>query len=323
VKGVPPERGIDAVSTSPQDAAAQRGRLARLVRRVREREPGVGRWVAAGTLAALTLAVALPSNRAAAAADASPEANPDLSRVPDPDVLEASGEPCPPSTAKPRSGALGYRRRGALCEGLYESPVAADFEVVSLLSADLSSAGEREIVIGAPELPGVASDVPVRVTALALRPRTYYRMDAAVPAGGSLRWPVGEVLGPLGLDASDLGVYGQVEIGGETVYVPLRPLGGRGATSPRGRVGGLPQAEVELVVRAGVDVETVAWRSSPVGAAPQGLESRRERAAAGEPIRIALPLPKPGLQRVEIQLKPSEEDDWLSRVFVVAVPEPR
>jgi hypothetical protein len=281
------------------------------------REPAGSRSrlrVAANALAAFSIVIALPSAPAATAADESPEGELALSPVPDPDELALAGKACPPSTAKPGSGPLGYRLRGALCEGLYESPVAADFEVVSLLSAGLSFGGEGEIAIGVPDLPGVGPGTPVRVTAVALRPRTYYRMDATVRPGDSLRWPVGEVLGPLGLGPSDLGVFGQVEIEGQTAYVPLRPLGDGVA---------MPEGDVELVVRAGVDVETVAWRSAALDEPVPRLESRRQRAAAGEPIRLALRFPKPGLQRVEVQLKPAEEDDWLRRVVEVAVPEPR
>ncbi len=44
------------------------------------------------------------------------------------------------------SGKDGYKDRGGICEGLYESPVSADFELVSLVESPLSDYKQGDVI---------------------------------------------------------------------------------------------------------------------------------------------------------------------------------
>lgn len=137
-----------------------------------------------------------------------------------------AGDPCDPKLARPAKDPLGYERRGDRCEGLYVQDVAgsAGLLVASLTepfdSLELGTGQRLRIEWSANGTPAL------RLRAVALRRRLYYRMDAQRPAGTSgFDWPA-DILSSLHINAQELGLVGWVEqrIGTRTedVYVPLR-----------------------------------------------------------------------------------------------------
>src|ERR1043166_1414631 len=86
----------------------------------------------------------------------------------------------------------GYQRRGDRCEGLYVANVGAH----SLAAMSFSLGKIRFELDPAVRLqvsaPGQTQSINVR--AVAIPPKTYYRMDAALPAGATMVWPVRDVL---------------------------------------------------------------------------------------------------------------------------------
>src|SRR5258706_10093833 len=87
----------------------------------------------------------------------------------------------------------GYQKRGDRCEGLYVSNVGSHsltamsfslgkirFDLTPLVKLQVSAPGQKE---------------PVNIRAVAIPPKTYYRMDyAGLPAGSTMVWPVRDVL---------------------------------------------------------------------------------------------------------------------------------
>jgi hypothetical protein len=195
--------------------------------------------------------------------------------------------------------------RGERCEGLYIREVAgnAGLLVASFTEpyqlADFTS-GQRVRLEWSP--PG---DTVVRLRAVALKRRLYYRMDALSPAASRFDWPV-DVLSALELRQPDVGVVGWFDrpIAGrvEPVYLPLR-IGAAG--TPVARTGRyiatlVPGAELTnvFVSLSAIDdsgrdaAATVLQRDEPLQQGPY---------PAGRAIRIALPaLTRAGLYRLNV-----------------------
>lgn len=225
----------------------------------------------------------------------------------------AIGEDSFCSDVRPTGGSVGYALRSPhpRCEGMYESPVrGVGLEIVSLLRSPLQFDIERDhaLTVLAPGLPDL-NDPTVRVKAVALPLKTYYRMDAELPAGGSMQWPIGDVLKPAGLSSDRLGVFGWVSTEEDNIFVPLTitPQGGKAwQTETR---------TLELIVRSAVDLEQVLWRvSDGDGADPKSLQwqtASSETVYAGQAIRLSIPEGQTGVVRIEISGKRLSSDSWV------------
>jgi hypothetical protein len=210
------------------------------------------------------------------------------------------------NTLQPIAGDLGYVWRGGRCEGLYTSLVAASsLELVSLLKGKLHFNPQPDLRLEA-SAPNVSAMVrgPIRVRVVALPLKTYYRMDAVLPASHRMTW-AGEVLHELELYAHMIGAFGWVEVGTQKVFVPLQ-VGQQGAS--------LPQAAVEMMVRSPVAVETLKWRASVVGqrgATPSPwLDAVTSPVPAGQPVAIALPGGAPAMLHIEVAAKEQNTTKW-------------
>ena len=210
-------------------------------------------------------------------------------------------DPCDPTLVRPTGDPLAYGRRADRCEGKYVKEVAGGgLLVASFVESGTPfeiSSGERLQV--AWSQPGEAA---VRLRAVALQRRVYYRMDVVRDRARTFEWPA-DIMVSMGLQPRDLGVVGWVErpVRGavEEVYVPLR-LGKAAAPARTGRyvLRVVPTAElVELYVTLttldGSGRETRAiQRDVPLG---YGFYPA-ERA-----VSITLPpLPEPGLYKIHL-----------------------
>ena len=135
---------------------------------------------------------------------------------------------CDSSLAGDTKSPLAYQMRGDRCEGLYAQQVSAiSIEIRSFVESLAPFDPQRESVLDLRWLspPEVAKELHLR--AFCFKPRTYYRMDTAVPAARRMyRWP-SEVLAGLQLAGADLGVIAWLEMPGPAstvrqVYLPLR-----------------------------------------------------------------------------------------------------
>lgn len=157
---------------------------------------------------------------------------------------------CYPLKATPDE--LGYRYRSNRCEGLYDSNVSSggSLQVVSLLADDLNFTLSPRVVLEV--APASYLQTPINVRAVPLPIKTYYRMDASVRAGGTLVWPVADVLYKVRLTPAKLGVYGWYGTESDMTFVPLRVMPS-GSTAAAG--------QIVLGIRATVDInKAVSWR---------------------------------------------------------------
>ena len=135
-------------------------------------------------------------------------------------------DPCDPKLVRPAKDPLGYGRRGERCEGVYVQEVAGS---AGLLVASLTEAFEQFDIAPGDKLRLGWSAVgapAVRLRAVALRRRLYYRMDTERPRGSTMfEWPT-DVLASLKIGPQEIGLVGwtQQQVGDRTedVYLPLR-----------------------------------------------------------------------------------------------------
>ena len=111
----------------------------------------------------------------------------------------AQAEHCDESLRPDVGNRNSYRERGDRCEGLYIDKKSGNLRLASLHFAPLrfETGPEKHVDLSWSPIAG-----EVRLRAISLRSRTYYRMDSLRPAGsGSYRWPTG-ILARVGLSES-------------------------------------------------------------------------------------------------------------------------
>jgi hypothetical protein len=235
----------------------------------------------------------------------------------------AYGQVCDERLRPESQSGFGYtiREPDVRCEGLYESSVRAPgLEVVSFLyeRPRFDPAEHDSVQVIAPEVPELVTE-PVRVRAVALPLKTYYRMDAVLPDEGSLIWPVRDVLGPAGLAAEQIGVFGWSGSEIDKVFVPVR-LVAADSLAPEAEAGiGRPLAP-ELLVRLANDAEKVLWRYKEAQTASEWMAAAQGEVAAGRTVGLALP-PGPATRlQIDVIAKRPDDDEWSSLRLEVVRP---
>jgi hypothetical protein len=202
---------------------------------------------------------------------------------------------CDPSL-EPINSRLGYQPRDAMrCEGLYVSNVSAarGLDLVGLTRGPVRFDPQRD---GSLQLTPVVTDRPLRLRGVAVPEKTYYRLDARLPAGGGLEWRLSDVVIPQGLGPDQLGLVALRE-GEPAVYVPLQ-AGGSGA--------------VMMLIRPSRSATALWWRYAPQGSGGCGRMSKWRTAESrwgfdrGAPARVELPDELSGALCVEAQAAPRE-----------------
>lgn len=201
----------------------------------------------------------------------------------------------PISTQNP----FGYRMRGDRCEGIYVQPVASTPLVVA--SFGQLNVPQPPTATGALVVNWGAGSRDVRLRAVSLKPKTYYRMDRWQAAGSrSYRWPT-DVLAALKLTARDIGIVAWTKqkhgSGVREVYLPVR-IG----AAPRGR-----ENIYELVLVPGNELSEVFVALTSVRAGDRRVQVSASKPLlygiypAGRSVRIPVgPLSDPGLYVVDI-----------------------
>ena len=209
-------------------------------------------------------------------------------------------------TLVPAQGQIEYRWRQNRCEGSHRSNVSSgDLELVSLLVGRL--AARRRAI------PGSRSSCrpfrralsgPIRIRAVAIPPRTYYRMDATANAGGACCGQWERYWGPPssqwsasacsdGLTRRQSGC--SCRFGLCRVDRPAPPEGKSSSGSE------LSSA-----------VDWVRWRAHVEGAPPQDLpdwqDAAREGLDAWKPVTVPLPAGAAAILRVDVRAKPQNSD---------------
>jgi hypothetical protein len=217
----------------------------------------------------------------------------------------------------PLPGDRGYKFRGNRCEGFYNAPISGrDIELVALVRGNIRYELDPSAVIyvQVPKVSPVPHDSAVSVRAVALALHAYYRMDAVVPAGGVLQWPVKDVLLQAGLGANRIGVFGWLDSGAHRLFVPL------GVTTSTAKAAAQP---ARLVVRSAVDTQRILWRSRRADSSdknpPEWHVASPEPVRAGQPVVIELDTGPPARYHVEVSAQERTTSRWLSPLMIEMV----
>jgi hypothetical protein len=189
----------------------------------------------------------------------------------------------------------------ARCEGFFDKTVSQTFvELVSLTRGQQPVAG---VTGGSPATQLVIQanmKGPVRLVVQPQRSSPFYRVDAAMQGGLALTWDAGPMLRETGLALSDLGFIAMVGIG------PASP-GTTTALAPVALTPGAQQDQrVFAVVRASVDISSLAWRAQVRGSASATnagwVEVPNSQKFAWQRITLPIELPGDGNgMRVDVQ----------------------
>ncbi|MBL26195.1 MAG: hypothetical protein CMM50_01400 [Rhodospirillaceae bacterium] len=226
---------------------------------------------------------------------------------------------------QPVSTALGYQVRepDVRCEGLYESTVRAiGIEVVGFLLAPVrfDAELEAEVEIASADLSNLETppEGPLRVRAVALPLKTYYRMDAVLGPDGTMAWPLAEVIRPAGLKDDQIGIYGWFGEETDKTFVPVRVLSATAESSEMPE----PSPQLRLYLRVTSDAERLLWRYGDDGTVSEWLPAAEGRVRAGQTAAVALPPGPTALLRIDVTAKPEGSDDWTSLRFDLVRTEP-
>jgi len=192
-----------------------------------------------------------------------------------------------------RNDADRYQPRGNdRCEGVYLDPVSNNGRlwIASLTSGAMPPAkwqGPLQLQWNGYRSAGVT------LQAYSLRPRFYYRLDSARPAGvDRFGWPTDMVAKYLPPHEVGLVAFTTATVDGRQsrVYLPL----GQSAR---------PATPYQLTMVSTADLSEVSVSISPVGGKPLQVQQKLPlgRIVKGQPFLVPLPsFPKPGVYRVDV-----------------------
>ena len=166
---------------------------------------------------------------------------------------------CDPALPGIKAGGLGYRDRGDRCEGLYINPVSNTTLFVASFTEqfeNFDNTGNTVLI----EWDQPPANKEIQLRAQGVKPRLYYRMDAASSGTNSFfAWPAG-VLTSLNIKRNDIGVTGKIKLPvGKTerfVYLPLR-IRKQGESKRTG--------SYKLILLPGVQLTEIYISLAPVG----------------------------------------------------------
>lgn len=208
---------------------------------------------------------------------------------------------CYPLTATPDE--LGYRFRANRCEGLYASNVSGEsLQIVSLLEGSLAFSLNPNVVLEVSPTLNPGSNIRIRAIPLPLK--TYYRMDAELGQNEVLVWPVRDVLSKINVSSARLGVYGWVGPEQDPLFIPLRVI-------PRGQAMQGARS-LTLGVRSSVTLGRVSWR---LGSLENNQCSNfgvwQNVAPVGNLVKISLTSVTAGYFCAEVQAREKNSGPWL------------
>lgn len=212
-----------------------------------------------------------------------------------------------------------YQPRENRCEGLYVADVGVhSIDIVSLTYGNLSFDLQSRL----PLRVSVRNQTQaLNVRAVAIPPRTYYRMDASIRPGAVLLWPITEVLLPENLTDSRIGIFAWKGVESAKTFVPVLVVTDK-SPSPA------PQSQpVLLSIQTSFDAETIKWRSARLQAGScltfdKWRDANSHLVAAGSAIQISLKQLSEKLNCVEIAARSRDSNDWVTLMIRVEIPAP-
>ena len=206
---------------------------------------------------------------------------------------------------------LAYRPFGNRCEGFYTGYVSGTaISVVGLTIGPFCFKREANevVTLRLPNHPAIKAHIEAR----AIAPKKYYRMDADLNKGDSLKWPIKDVILPASADLTSdrIGVCAYIDKNYKRIYVPVQSLAASQIPST--------DKAIRLTVQVSEDIVRFMWRPTGI---KQWSDYRRQGDGSpliikgGEPITIILPEHLKGAIELELAARPPDTDQWI-KAFV-------
>jgi len=215
------------------------------------------------------------------------------------------------------SSSSGYKNRGNRCEGLYVADIGSrSIDIISLtfggVRYDLNSKPTLRLSVL-----GKSSSVNIR--AVAVTPKTYYRMDTLLQRGATLFWPVTDVLLPEHLTDNRIGIFGWTGTESSKIFVPVRVVT-EPATPPAPA-----NDHVTLLAQFSSDADSIKWRwahaqGSGCSASGKWDDAIGNPITANSPVKIDLSKLSSGVDCVEFAARSKASNDWVTLIIRVEIP---
>jgi hypothetical protein len=159
----------------------------------------------------------------------------------------------------------------------------------------------------------------VNVRAVAITPKTYYRMDTFLQRGATLFWPVTDVLLPEHLTDNRIGIFGWTGTESSKVFVPVRVVSER-ATPPAPA-----NVHVTLLAQASFDADSIKWRwahTQGTGCLAFGNweDAIWNPIMANSPVKIDFSKLSSGVDCVELVARSQNSNNWVTLKIRVEIP---
>jgi hypothetical protein len=177
-------------------------------------------------------------------------------------TTSAVSQQCPDLTPS-GSSKTAYSKRGNRCEGFYTSKVSArSLDMVSLVKGKFHYYLNYLRYLDVIEVSSAVNvHKPFHVRAVGVPLKMYYRMDAHLEPGQTLKWPLQDVLYRKKIGSEKIGVFGWMGSEREKTYIPVSTIV-RNPKTGKLQEGVVQDDRIRLVFRPSVDVKKVQWRIS-------------------------------------------------------------
>ena len=215
------------------------------------------------------------------------------------------------------SSSSAYKNRGNRCEGLYVADVGSrSIDIISFtvgtVRYDLNS--KSELKVSAP-----GSSPLANVRAVAITPKTYYRMDTFLQRGKTLVWPIKDVLLPEHLTDSRIGIFGWTGAESSKVFVPVKVA--TEAAKPPTPV----NEHVFLLTQTSFEADSIKWRwarAQGQGCSAFGKwdDAIHNPITANSPVKIDFSKLSSGVNCIELAARSQMSNDWVTLKIRVELP---
>jgi hypothetical protein len=233
-----------------------------------------------------------------------------------PNTLRAQQMKCDSLHPLPGSSSA-YKNRGNRCEGLYVADVGSrSIDVISFtagsINYDLNSKSSLRVS-------ALSNSPSVSIRAVAVTPRTYYRMDTFLKRGSTLVWPITDVLFPEHLAANRIGIFGWTGLESSKTFVPTQVVVEHMPQTPAAN------GHVMLLAQTSFDADSIKWRwarAQGTGCLAFGTwkDAITHSIIASSPVKIDFNGVAAGVDCVELAARSQVSNGWVTLKIRVEMP---
>jgi len=215
------------------------------------------------------------------------------------------------------SSSSAYKNRGNRCEGLYVADVGS--RSIDIISFTVGSVRYDLNSRSALKVSTLGSSPSVNVRAVAITPKTYYRMDTFLQHGTPLIWPVKDVLLPEHLTDNRIGIFGWTGAESSKIFVPVK-VATEPAPSPS-----LINDHVVLLAQTSFEADSIKWRWARTQGAGCFTFGKWQDAIsnpimANSPVKIDFNNVSSGIDCVEVVARSQDSNSWVTLKIRVEIP---